>query len=176
MINPILVLLFTLILQALANDFRPLDFKPRKIECSNKNQVIQFADAKSAYSIYDKNSSAVKLLSCEKIKIKNLEFYTALFTNEIHEGTSRQKVLTFEVALLTKTGALQTVRSEIVDQLELSGDLPNLNFDSSIFATWGQSKKDDRVLLKVEVRTKNEKPLAYMLRLNPKTLWLENQF
>ena len=176
MIRPILALLFMLSLQVHAGDFKTLDLKPQKIECSIKNQVIQFADAKAAYSIYDKNSSAVKLLACEKIKIKNLEFYTALFSNEIHEGTTRQKVLTFEVALLTKTGTIQTVRSELVDQLELSGDLPNLNFDSSIQVTWGQSKKDDRVLLKVEIRTKNEKPLAYVLKLNPKTQWLENQF
>ncbi len=163
-------------LQAHANDFKTLHLKPQKIECSNKNQVIQFAGATSAYTIYDKNSSAVKLLACEKIKIKNLEFYTALFTNEVHEGTTRQKVLTFEVALLSKTGVIQTIRSELVDQLELSGDLPSLNFDSSIHVEWGQSKKDDRVLLKVEIRTKNEKPLTYLLKLNPKNQWLENQF
>lgn len=176
MIKPSLALIFILSLQVLADDFKPLALKPQKIQCSNKNQVIQFAGTKSAYSIYDKNSSTLKLLTCEKIKIKNLEFYTALFTNEIFEGTTSQKVLTFEVALLTKSGAIQTVRSELVDQLELGGDLPNTNFDSSIHVAWGQSKKDDRVLLKVEIRNKNEKPLSYVLKLNPKMQWFENQF
>lgn len=165
-----------LCLQAQAEEFKPLELKPQKIECSNKNQVIQFAGAKSEYSIYDKNSSGIKIQSCEKIKIKNLEFYTVLFNNEIHEGPMIQKVLTYEVALLSKSGAIQTVRSEVVDQLELSGDLPNTDFDSTIHVAWGQSKKDGRVLLKVEVRSKNEKPLNYLLKLNSKMSWFENLF
>ena len=170
------VLIFILSLQVHADDFRALELKPEKIECSIKNQVIQFKGAKVGYPIYDNNSRTVKLQSCEKIKIKNFEFYTAQFTNEIHEGTTSQKVLTYEVALLTKSGTLQTVRSEIVDQIELSGDLLNTNFDSSIHVTWGQSKKDERILLKVEIRTKNEKPLNYLLKLNSKLSWFENLF
>ena len=77
MIKPITALIFLLSLQVHADDFKTLELKPQKIECSNKNQLIQFAGAKSAYTIYDKNSSAVKLLTCEKIKVNNLEFYTA---------------------------------------------------------------------------------------------------
>lgn len=159
-----------------ADEFKVLESKPVKIECSNKNQIIQFAGTKSSYTIYDKNSSAIKLLNCEKIQLKDLVFYTVLFSQEIHEGPTNQKVLTYEVALVTKTGAFQTVRSELVDQIELAGDLIDTNFDSTIHVTWGQSKKDNRVLLKVEIRTKREKPLTYILKLNPKMSWFENLF
>ena len=176
MIKSVLVLLILISQQAFADDFRASESKPQKIECSNKNEMVQFSGGRAAYTIYDKNSTAVKLLSCEKIKIKNSEFYTAIFTSEIIEGAISKKVLTYEVALVTKTGALQTVRSELVDQLELSGDLPNTNFDSSIKVAWGQSRKDERILLKVEIKSKNETSLIYILKLNSKNLWFENQF
>lgn len=176
MIKSSLVLVLLLSLQVVADEFKGLDSKPVKIECSNKNQVVQFAGTKSLYTLYDKNSSAIKLLNCEKIQIKDLVFYTVLFSQEIREGATNQKVLSYEVALVAKTGTILTVRSELVDQIELTGDLINTNFDSAIHVAWGQSKKDNRVLLKVEIKTKNEKPLAYVLKLNPKMLWFENLF
>ena len=161
----------------MADDFQATQNPPAKIDCTNKNLAIQFAGIKKSYILYDKNSSSVKLLSCEKIKVRDLEFYTVLFSSEIHDGANIQKVLTFEVALLNKkSGNLLPVRSEIVDQVEITGDLTNTNFESSLKAEWGQNKKDDRVLMKIEIKTKNEKPLSYILKLNPKMTWFENLF
>lgn len=171
--NTLIFLLFTLTAQA--NEFQAIKYRPEKIECANKKEIITFSGLKQPYVIYDKNSSSIKLISCEKIQIKGLIFYTALFSSEITEGVSVQKILTFEVALLNKKlNSLQTVRSEIIDQIELSGDLTNTNFDSSIKSEWGQSKKDGRVLLKIEMSTENEKPFSYLLKLNSKLTWFEN--
>lgn len=169
----LIFLLFALTAQA--NEFQAIKYRAGKIDCTNKNETITFSGLKQPYVIYDKNSSSVKLISCEKIQIKSLTFYIVHFSSEIHEGPSVQKILTYEVALLNKKlNSVQTVRSEIVDQIELSGDLTNTNFDSSIKSEWGQSKKDNRVLLKIEINTQNEKPFTYLLKLNSKLSWFEN--
>lgn len=171
--NIIIFLLFAL--TAGAYEFQPAKVRSEKINCKNKNKMIYFANLKQPYLIYDKNSSSIKLINCEKIQIEDLNFYTVLFSSEIHEGENTQKILTFEVALMNKKlNSVQTVRSEIVDQIELSGDLPNTDFDSAIKTEWGRSKNDNTVMLKFEINTKNEKPFSYLLKLNSKLSWFED--
>lgn len=160
---------------AQAGDFQPFKSPPAKIDCSNKNLTISFAATPQSYVIYDKNSSSIKLLRCEKIQIQDLQFFTVLFSHEIHEGSKVLKVLTYEVVLADKKlNSLRTTRSETVDQIELSGDSAGNEFDSSIKTEWGTSNKDKRVMLKIEINTKNEKPFSYVLKLNPKLSWFEN--
>lgn len=174
---------------AKAQDFQPIKSHPEKIDCTYKKEAkketIHFANSVQPYEIYDKNSSSIELINCEKIQIKDLVFYTILFSSKIYTGSIPHKTLAFEVALLNKQlskqpnkilNSLQTVRSEVIDQIELSGDLVNTNFDSTIKTEWGLSKKDSEVLLKIEITTINTKPFSYLLKFNPKSLWLENLF
>lgn len=168
-------LLFALTAQA--GEFEVSKTHPEKIECSNKKEIIQFADIKQSYSIYDSNAGSVKLISCEKMQIKGFVFYTILFSSEIPDGSNVQKILTYEVALLNqKLNTLKTLRSEIVDQIELTGDLTSTKFENSIKTEWGQSTKDKSVLLKVNITTEKKTTLSYLLKLNSKLFWFENVF
>lgn len=160
-----------------AEDFQPAAALPQKIQCSVNKQSVKFADLKESYILYEKNLSAPKILSCDRLELNGLHFYTVLFSSEVHEGPHVKKILTFEVALKNKTtNKFHTVRSEIVDQVELWGDLTTTEFDSTLRALWGYSKKDGRILLNFEINTKNEKPFSYLLKLNAKNSWFENVF
>lgn len=169
------IILIFLSLSLRAEEFQPLKTVPKTIKCSVKNQSVFFEGTSQHYPLYDKNTTAIKLIKCEKITIQEQNFFSLLFSSEITESSALEKILTFEVALLDKkTQQLKTARSEIVDQIELSGDLSNVDFESSVKASWGLSKKDHSILLKLEMSPKNEKPFSYLLKLNQKSSWFEN--
>jgi hypothetical protein len=160
-----------------AEDFKVTKEQPKKIICSNEKESVSLDNIKNKYILYDKNSRNIKLVKCEKIRIKDLSFYTLLFNSEVMEGTEAQKVLTFEVAVFDKkTNSLKTVRSEIVDQVEISGDSVWLQFDKSLKAEWGMGLKDKNIKLKIEISEKKQKSKPYLLKYNSKSEWFENIF
>jgi hypothetical protein len=161
--------LITLSLIANAEDFKMYQPIQKKIECTNIKDKITFSNVKQIYSVYDKNLSSIQLISCDQIKIKNNDFFTIFFMSEINTGATTQKILTYEVV------ALNGDKSEIIEQIDLSGDTVTTTFDSTVKATWGLSKAGTDILLKFAITTKNEKPFSYMLKLNKK-LWFENIF
>lgn len=171
------LIIILLSVTAIADDFQPIKSRPEKITCTFNKDSISFSGLKQTYAIYDKNSASIRLINCEKIQIKDQIFYTALFTSEVFEGSDLQKVLTYEVALLNKKTAMpETVRSETVDQIDMSGDTSDTNFHSTLKTEWGQSKKDNVAMLKIEMIPDKEKPFAYFLKYNGKSAWFENQF
>jgi hypothetical protein len=162
---------------AYAGDFQALKEMPQKIICSSEKQSVSLETLKNKYTIYDKNSRDIKLIKCEKIRINDLNFYTLLISSEVMDGIEPQKVLTFEIALFDKkTNSLKTVRSEIVDQIETSGDSVLTDFESILKTQWGTGPKDKNIKLKIEISEKNEKSKPYMLKFNTKSQWFENIF
>ncbi len=160
-----------------AEDFQTLKEIPQKIKCSSEKQSVSLDTLKNKYTIYDKNSRDIKLVKCEKIRINDLSFYTLLFSSEVMDGTEPQKVLTFEIAFFDKkTNSLKTVRSEIIDQVEISGDSVLTQFESILKTQWGKGHKDKNILIKIEISEKNEKSKPYLLKFNSKSQWFENIF
>ncbi|MEQ1722294.1 MAG: hypothetical protein ABL930_03905 [Pseudobdellovibrio sp.] len=160
-----------------AEEFQALKEEPKKINCSNNKESVTFDALKSKYTIYDKNSRDIKLIKCEKIQIKDLSFYTLLISSEVMDGTEPQKVLTYEVVVLDKkTNSLKTARSEIVDQIDISGDSVPTQFESTLKIKWGIGAKNKNVQLRIELSEKNEKPKPYLLKFNTKSQWFENIF
>ena len=163
--------------QSVAQDFDFEKNQPAKIDCKLNKNSVQFKDLKPLYRLYDKNISEVKIEKCEKITVQKQVFYTVLYSTYVKELGSSQKVLIYEVALAShKSKIPQTVRSEIVDQVDLSGDPVDLGFQSSIESSWGKNKKDNSIMLKLNIMTKNEKPFPYYLKFNTKSIWFENIF
>lgn len=172
-----IILILLLTLPAYAEEFQPLKKQPKTTACSETKGNINFAEVKKTYSTYDRNSKAMKILSCEKIQINDSIFYIALFSSEIMEGTEPQKVLTYEVTLLDKKSkSLNTVRSETVDQIDMTVDQVEDKFAVILKTEWGISKKDKSILLKIDAHEKNEKPDPYTLKFNVKSQWFEDVF
>lgn len=163
--------------QNLALDFVPQSKLAQKVECKLNKNHVEFAGLKSAYRLYDKHISDIKIVNCEKIAINTQIFFTVTYSTTINELSSSQKVLIYEVVLANHKSKLpQTVRSEIVDQLDLSGDPAHNTFQNSLQAQWGLHKTDKSILLKLNIVNKNEKPFPYYLKYNTKSLWFENIF
>ena len=163
-------------LGATAQQFEPNKTNPEKISCAAQKNKISFAGTKSIYKLYDKSIGSVKAIKCEIVKLKGLTFYTALISAEVTEMNVKQKVLLYEVALESKQN-LKTVRSEVVDQIELaSGDLANPNFELGLQSAWGVDKKDSSILLKIDILEKNQTSTPYYLKYNAKNQWFENVF
>ena len=161
---------------ALSQEFEPNKTSPEKISCAAQKNKINFAGNKATYKLYDKSIGAVKAIKCEIIKLKGLTFYSALISAEVTELNVKQKVLLYEVALASKQG-LKTVRSEVVDQIELAtGDLANPNFELGLQSAWGLDKKDSSILLKIDILEKNQTSMPYYLKYNAKNQWFENIF
>jgi hypothetical protein len=159
-----------------AQDFEPNKTEPVKISCAAQKNKINFAGNKLPYKLYDKSIGMVKALKCEIIKLNGLTFYSALISAEITELNVKQKVLLYELAVENKQG-LKTVRSEIVDQIDLaSGDLANPNFELGLQSVWGLDKKDSSILLKIDILEKNQMSEPYYLKYNVKNQWFENVF
>jgi hypothetical protein len=162
---------------AFAEDFTQLKTQPEKTPCEFKNGEILFSKSKLHYKIYEATTTSVKSISCEKIEIQGLQFYSAQFTSLIDIPSGGKKILTYEAALLDKKSkSLKTVRSEVVDQNDLSADAPDSGFTKSFAVFWGQSQKDKRIMLKITETEKNEKPFTFFLKLNAKKTWFENIF
>ena len=160
----------------LAQEFEPNKALPEKISCAAQKNKINFAGNKATYKLYDKSIGSVKAIKCEIIKLNGLTFYSALISAEVTELNVKQKVLLYEVALENKQG-LKTVRSEIVDQIELaSGDLANPNFELGLQSAWGLDKKDSSILLKIDILEKDKTSEPYYLKYNAKNQWFENIF
>lgn len=153
-------------------------FEPGSVSCSVKNTTVTFSGIKKDYPIFDhKNSTSVKVLGCEKIKVQNYTFYSINFSSEVHTGNEYQKVLTFEIALWDAAkGELKTARSETIDQIDKSADSVTGDFENNVKPTWSYSKSKDTVLLKIEILNKKEKIEPYFLLYNKKTQWFENVF
>lgn len=172
-----LILIILLNHSVQANEFQAIKYLPEKINCSANKGIVSFPDQKIPYVIYEKNSKSLKLINCQKIQIQGLFFYTLLFSNEILEGPITQKVLTYEITIFNKkSNTIKTTRSEVVDEIELSGDLVNTNFDNSIKTVWGQSKLDNKIMIKIEINPKNEKSFSFLIKLNAQESWFENYF
>lgn len=160
----------------LAQEFEPTKSAPEKVSCAAQKNLIKFAGTKSAYKLYDKSIGSVKAIKCEIVKLNGLIFYSALISAEVTELNVKQKVLLYEVAVSNKQG-LKTVRSEIVDQIELaSGDLANPNFELGLQSAWGLDKKDQSILLKIDILEKDQTSEPYYLKYNAKNQWFENIF
>lgn len=171
------ILFFLITSVSVAGEFNLSKVKLEKIKCSYNNGRITFADIKTNYQPYEKKMENVKSLACEKIQTQGLQFYTLQFNSVINVATGAKKIFVFEVALLDKkTNALQTVRSEIIDQIDLSGDVADTEFTRSFRFHWGQSQKDKKIMLQLELSEKNEKSFSYALKLNSKKTWFENVF
>lgn len=172
------ILISTLLIgtNILAQEFEPNKTAPEKISCAAQKNKISFAGNKAAYKLYDKSIGSVKAVKCEVIKLNGLTFYSALVSAEVTELNVKQKVLLYEVAVENKQG-LKTVRSEIVDQIELaSGDLANPNFELGLQSSWGLDKKDSSIILKIDILEKDKPSEPYYLKYNAKNQWFENIF
>lgn len=172
------ICLFLLLTQAAqTQEFQSAKDQAKKIACSESKSQIVFSDIQKPYSLYDKNSTSIKIFSCEKIQLKEYIFYSIVFSSEIREGTEPQQVLTYEVALYDKkSNNLKTVRSETIDQIDTSGDQAESKFETRFKSEWGLAKKDGQILLKINAHAKNEKPEPYLLKFNTKSQWFENHF
>ena len=168
----ILVLLST---TAKAQEFVKSTAKPETVSCSLHKNAVVLAKSKLSYELYEKNLKSIKILKCEQIKIGEQTFYTVLHSGEIQEAMGTQKILVYDVTLLDKK-TLKTVRSEVVDQMELSGDPASTDFSYAAKTQWGQAKADKSVMLQIEISAKNDKADPYLLKLNNKSMWFENVF
>ncbi|MGZ3689919.1 MAG: hypothetical protein ACXVAX_00360 [Pseudobdellovibrio sp.] len=170
-----LTVLFSMI--AKADDFVESKALPEKTACSISKGIVNFSELKQSYKLYEKNAFSTNLIKCEKVKINDQTFYTIMYNTALGELGADQKVLIYEVATLNPlTKAPKTVRSEVIDQLDQSGDSAATQFQSSVKAQWGASALDKSVLLKLTIESKNEKPFSYQLKYNPKSLWFINKF
>lgn len=160
---------------AFANNFVQSKNAPQKIKCSSKKDIISFEGNKSTYKLYEQSLEDVSLISCEKINIEGLPFYTVTYKSILSTKAGKKKILVYEVAL-AKEKLIKTVRSEVVDELEISALLPDSDFTRSLNSKWGQNSKDKSVMLMITMNDKKEKPFSYLLKLNSKKHWFENVF
>jgi hypothetical protein len=147
-----------------------------KVECQLSGRKVKFAGTSSVYDLYDKNYSQVELLECEKVSVGSEDFYTMLITGEQKQAQADVKVMTYEIALLNKvTNLLLTVRSEQFDQIDISSDLPNMEFSKVLTTKWGQSAKTKAIMIEMKVIDKNTvaQDDPYFLRLNANKTWFE---
>ncbi|AGH95413.1 hypothetical protein [Pseudobdellovibrio exovorus] len=149
--------------------------KRQAIDCSAEKNVITFAKTNQKYVLYDQNLTPVKVMKCEKIEVsKDLVFYSVLFGSHIQETSGTQRILIYELAQPASGKSMKTVRSEVVDQVELAGDPASDKFEFAIETQWGQDAKDKSVLLQVRIYSKKEKPEPFYLKYNAKNVWFEN--
>lgn len=149
--------------------------KRQAIDCKAEKNVISFAKVNQKYTLYDQNLTPVKVMKCEKIEIsKDLVFYSVLFGSHIQETSGTQRILIYELAQPSTGKGMKTVRSEVVDQVELAGDPASDKFEFGIETQWGQDAKDKSVLVQVRIFSKKEKPAPFYLKYNAKNVWFED--
>lgn len=151
------------------------DIRPQTVSCGAEKNVVSLSGLKARYTLYEKNLAALKVQKCEKIQAGRQIFYSVLLTGEIHETSGTQKVFIFELAEL-KGSALNTVRSEVVDQFELAGDPASTELKQGIRTRWGRDKKDQAVMLEITIVAPNEPPEPYLVKYNAKSAWFEDIF
>ncbi len=174
-----LLLALTVLLSLVAKSQEFVDSKtlPEKTPCSFSKNVLTFSDLKQTYKLYEKNISATQVVKCEKVKINDLTFYSVLYVTAIADLGADKKAMIYEVASINNAKKiLTTVRSEVVDELDQSGDSTATQFQNSLKVQWGSSSIDKSVLLRLTVFSANEKPFSYLLKYNPKSVWFENKF
>ena len=160
-----------------ANEFVASTQTPETVPCATSKSQLKFKENHPSYKFYDKNLSAVNVLRCEKIKLNGQKFYSVYFSAEVSSASGKLKALIYEVAVQEKlSGALKTVRSEIIDQYELSADSVNDKFEYALKADWGTEKKNSATVLRINIFKAGEASTPYHLRLNKKQNWFENAF
>lgn len=162
---------------AQAEDFQAEKIIPTNLKCQNQNGLALIEGQKIPYKTY--GDKIQKLLECQLVKINNEQFYTLKFESTEEMDNSSDKILIFEIAGAdVKNKSLRALRSEIVDRLKSSVDLPaNVQFRNSISAQWGKSQKDGQTMLKITIAPKETEPSStYLIKLNPAKSWFENVF
>lgn len=178
--NSLVTLVLTLLVSAtsVANEFSEKSAQRTKVSCQISGDQVIFEKNKS-YKIYDKNIQQVRLLGCEKININKLEFYTVLMSGNGLNRYGDIKSLVYDIALLEKgSGKIKTVRSEVIDQVDVSADLPDLNFSTELETKWGLGDKDQSVMIEMKVSNESvdSESFTYLIKLNSKMTWFENVF
>lgn len=148
--------------------------QPKAVKCSLSQKSVTLPDGR--YKLYETNLRDIKLIKCEQVQIGKIKFYTVQVSGEIHNAPADQKVKLYEVVMLDSKKKLSTVRTETIDQIELSGDPASLDFRTSLAAEWGQHKKDKRPMIKMEFHDKTGKSDPLYVKLNAKSDWMEDVF
>jgi hypothetical protein len=169
------LLFFTQI--SIAQDFISAQIKKTSLKCENNSNIIKIKDKSTNYKPYDKNLKIKKIINCGITKVNKMNFINFLFDGEIQEGPKVYRTLILEFAKYDeKKKVLNTVRSEIVDQIPETGDPAQDGYEQSVEFEFGFHKKNKNLLLKIQPLLNNKKIDAYYLKLNEKKNWFENDF
>lgn len=148
--------------------------QPKTVKCSLSQKTVTLPDGR--YTLYETNLRGIKLIKCEQVQIGKTKFYTVQVSGEIHNAPTDQKVMLYEVAMLNGKKKLGTVRTETIDQIELSGDPASLDFRTTLVTEWGQHKTDKKPMIKMEFQDKTGKSDPLYVKLNAKSDWMEDVF